>query len=291
MASPKHDPSVNAEPHLAKQKFSADGSEEKVAQELAQERAHTDPTEERAKHSVFDEPATLPNRPAALIDRDWHCRNCDYNLRGLMTGHPCPECGRIEHYEPPRGSEVTYMQWVDDHAVEVSPQKSWLIAIIVPILGAPFALGCALFTVEYFGLMHFVLVAPIASEVLKIAIASIVVERRSHLIRRESQLYVMILGTAAVFAVVQNLIYLLLYFSSPPPPIELIAYRWLIGPLAHIISAAIAAHGITLVWKQAKEQKREPRLTRAYPWVIAAIVVHGLYNLCVYANGHLGYGF
>jgi RsiW-degrading membrane proteinase PrsW (M82 family) len=208
-----------------------------------------------------------------------------------MTGHPCPECGQIEHYEPPRGSEVTYIQWVADHAVEVSPRKAWLIAAIVPILGVPFALGCALFTVEYLGLVNFVLFAPVASEVLKVAIASMVVERRGHLIRREGQLYVMILGTALVFSVVQNLVYLQFYFSSPSPPIELIAYRWLIGPLAHLLSAAIAAHGIVLVWRQAKEGRREPRLSKAYPWVITAIVVHSLYNLCVHVGGHLGYGF
>jgi hypothetical protein len=36
----------------------------------------------------------LPQAPQP-IDRDLHCASCGYNLRGLMTGRNCPECGQI----------------------------------------------------------------------------------------------------------------------------------------------------------------------------------------------------
>ncbi len=102
MGGAEHDQSIDQEPHLRQQSFKPDTSEENAARRLARDRAGVDPDEERAQHSVFDEPATLPNRPSVLIDRDWSCRNCGYNLRGLMTGHRCPECGNVELYEPPR---------------------------------------------------------------------------------------------------------------------------------------------------------------------------------------------
>ena len=181
------------------------------------------------------------------------------------------------------------MQWQVEHDGQVSSRTCWLIAAIVPLLGAPFALGCALFTVEYLGVVCFAVLAPTATEVLKIAIPSLLVERRGHLIQSVSQLCVMTLGTALAFAVVQNAVYVLVYFK--PAPIELVVYRWLIGPLLHVLPTAIATQGLLLTWRQARQEQRPPSVAKAYPWLIAAILVHALYNTCVDVGGHLGYGF
>ena len=286
-ARDKH--SIRKEPHLQSQPFKPDATEEKVERQLAGERAGRDPDEERAKHSVFDEPAVLPNRPSILVDRDWSCRNCGYNLRGLMTGHRCPECGCIELYEPPREGELTYAQWLAEHKDRASLGKSWLIAASVPLMGIPFAVLCAFFVVEHLMLPNFVVLGPAVSEALKIAIALVLIERRSFLVRRPGQIYLMTLGTAAVFAVIQNLVYLLVYFTNSP--VELVVYRWAVGLPLHGLCTLIATRGLILVWERAQQERRVAGVGRAYPYVAVAIVLHVVFNLCVFVRGDFGCGF
>ena len=59
------DDSVHREPHLSKGPFTPDNAEPKVEEHLELERLARDAERERAEHSVFNEPATLPNRPPA----------------------------------------------------------------------------------------------------------------------------------------------------------------------------------------------------------------------------------
>jgi hypothetical protein len=285
---PDHDPSIHAEPHFTGQDCTSDPTEEKAARLLESERKSADPDEERAKHSIFDEPATLPNRPSILIDRDWNCRNCGYNLRGLMTGHRCPECGQIELYEPPREGEQTYAQWVAVHGHGPSAAKSWVVVSLVPVASLPFAIVCAMLTVGW-AVLNFVVFGPAMAEVLKVAITLTIIERRSLLIRSSGQIYVATLGTAAVFACVQNAVYLMLYFKNSPP--ELVAYRWTAAVVLHALCTAIAARGLVSVWQRARTEHRQPRLALAYPAIIAAIIVHAAFNACVFVRGYYSYGF
>ena len=289
MAYDAHDPSVNAEPHLSNQTPKPDPAVDRAERSLESERTANDPEEERAKHSVFDEPTTRPNRTSVLIERDWSCRNCGYNLRGLMTGHRCPECGKVELYEPPREGELTYMDWLAEHRALPSLGKTWLVAMLIPLAGIPLAVACALFTVEYAGLAYFAAFGPAASEVLKVAIVAMLIERHSTLIRSPRQILCMTIGTALLFSVVQNVIDLSIYFKSPS--LELVLYRWVICVLLHVACTAIATQGLIAVWRRTRHERRQFSITGAFPAVALAIGVHAVYNLCVFIRGDFGYGF
>ncbi len=288
MARRKRKPSIHDEPHQRQSSFKPDPSEEKAARDLSCERQASDPDEERAKHSVFDEPSILPNRPAVVIDRDWSCRNCGYNLRGLQTGHACPECGSVELYEPPREGEESYTHWVAQRSKAVTARTSWSAVLVALIAGVPLSIGCA-FVAAQVALHLFVGVAPIVSELLKVAGAWILIERFGYMIRRSGQIYLVTLGTAMLAAVAQNIVYLTLYFA--PAPIELILYRWTMGPILHLICTAVATKGLVEVWERSVAEHRLPATAEAVSTIILAILLHGAVNACIFVRGYSGYGF
>lgn len=288
MARRKRDPSIHEEPQQSQSSFESDPSEEKAARKLNCEKLRSDPEEERAKHSVFDEPAILPNRPAVPIERDWTCRNCGYNLRGLQTGHACPECGRVELYEPPREGEESYTQWVARRAEGVTAGASWSAVFAALAASIPLAVGSA-FIAAQVALHLFVGIAPVASELLKVATAWIMIERFGYMIRRGGQIYLVTLGAAVFAAIAQNIVYVTLYFA--PAPIELVLYRWTVGPILHLTCTAIATRGLVDVWERSRADNRRPSSTDAIPRLALAILLHAAVNAVVFVRGYSGYGF
>lgn len=288
MAKPSHNPSAGDEPQYRPDRAQTDPTEPKATERLARDLAHADPDEERARHSVFEEPAILPARKPILIDRDWSCHACGYNLRGLMTGHRCPECGTINLYEPPPNRSDAFGDWFTKKKEQTTPVRSWVVVVALTLLGAPLGLAGTLMTLEQGGVFNAALTGPILVEAAKMVTALILVERWAYLVRCKDQLYVVAMGTAFLYGVVQNIVYLVVLF--PGSPETLVAWRWLICVPAHMLLSACAVRGLVPVWERTTEELRRPLIGRALPAMIAAIVLHGAYNAVVVFGGHLGFG-
>jgi len=286
-AEDKH--SIDQEPQLHEEGFSPDAAEQLAADHLAAEQRRSDPELERAKHSVFDEPVSFPHHASVEISQNWYCRQCHYNLRGLMTGHPCPECGSIERYEPPREGEVSYAKLVASRRREVSSLKAWLVAVCGAFMGVPLALLFSFLLTEYMTLWFFGMTGPALAEISKIMFCAMLIELKSPYIQRPAHIYVMTIGTALLFAVVQN--WLCLNYLYSVSPRSMIAWRWTGCVVLHMLCTGIAAAGLVRVWQRGQMEERMPSLSPAYVYIIVAFVIHGALNTSMMSMGLFGCGF
>ncbi len=288
MTKPDHDPDVNSEPHLKKQSFTPDPAEFLAEQTLEKQKAVTEPTEERASHSVFDEPAVLPNRPPARIEEDWHCRKCGYNLRGLMTGYPCPECGQVERYEPPREGEESYSKLVSQYRSESSSRVTWVMVFTLMLAGLPLGIIGSFVSVDYAGAYMFIALGPFVSEIAKMLTGVMFVERSRYASHSETPIYVLTVGTAIIYALTQNALYLTLFYPNSSK--ELITWRFSLCIFLHVCCTLVATRGLVLIWQKTKKDKQPISLSLSFSTMIFAILLHAAYNALVFLGGHLGYG-
>ena len=127
-----------------------------------------------------------------------------------------------------------------------------------------------------------VVFGPVVEEVMKIAAATLVVELRPWFFKKIEHIQVAAIGSAVVFAVVENILYLGVY-SANPTGAEIV-WRWSVCTALHVGCTAVATRGLVEVWQRAVNERRPPRMGDGYRMLVLAIVIHALYN-----GGVLGY--
>lgn len=289
MPMPDDDPSIEHEPHLSGRPAKGDPSEDAVARRrLAWPLSDSAAEENLARHSVYDEPDIFPGRAAEVIEQDWSCSACGYNLRGLPTGHRCPECAHIELYRPPPPGEASFGAWYARRKEAVSSRRTWATIGLAMILGGPWAVVGAMWNWMP-TLWGPVVMGPATEEVMKIALIALVIEKRPYLFAGSWQIRLAAIGGALGFVIVENLLYLTVYIASPS--LGLVLWRWTVCVGLHLGCTLIAVLGLIRVWEDVAREERPPQMSRAIGPLVLAIVLHGAYNGLVMISDWVGYGF
>jgi hypothetical protein len=240
--SDQPDDSQRSQPH-GLPKFQGDPSEQKAAELLARERAKATKTD-TVEHTVWSEPAL------------------SVDLAGM-----------------PGEDQLTYPGWLAENIRLTSFLKSWWVTLLIALAAGPWGVLGAISGSgsSSFGVLMVSVFGPVAEEITKVAAALWIVEKRPFLFRSFGQILICAACGGLAFAAIENVIYTRVYFPHHTP--EFARFRWTVCVALHMGCSSIAGIGLVRIWIATMRDLSPPRLALGIPWFVAAMVIHGLYNL------------
>jgi len=262
VSRPSRDPSIEHEPQMRPEGFATDPTEPKAARRLAREarRANID---DYVEQTVWDEPA----------------------LSRELVG-------------PDDGQRLTYAEWLDWRIATTPTVRNWLVTLAVVLAAGPWGVVGALFeeiAIGTWGGIVVATIAPVAEEMMKIAIVLWVAEKRPYLFRTAFQIVFCALAGGLAFALIENLMYLHVYFprgieaqgqqqaaaAGAVAFADLATWRWTVCTALHATCSLIAGLGVVRMWSRAMAHRTRPQVAQAAPLIVTAMVCHGLYNTVI----------
>jgi len=242
------DPSIQREPHLRKGEFKSDPSEVKADRILDKSSAKDYSEDAQVERTVWDEPA----------------------LSMELIG------------ERPAG-ELTYKDWLLLRRKEISFSKTMVVTIGIAVTAGPVAIFGAFYGSgqTVLSILAITVFAPIVEEIMKVALAFYVVEKKPFYFRSSGQILLCALAGGLVFAAIENVIYLNIYIEKPL--YRLVAWRWTICVALHMGCSLIAGSGLVRIWRRTWRNLERPQIALAYPFILTAAIIHGLYNAFIIA--------
>lgn len=258
------------------------------------------PIEELPDRSPFATPAPEPERSSeinsgpSVYDEPWMRADREMfqappePIGGLNQAVTSPDAENSVWDEPALSPELsgkvpdgalTWYRWFTEQAALTSETTTWLVTVAISLAAGIWAIlgALSLQTSWQFPVIMAVFVAPVTEEIMKIALAIWVAEKRPWLFKSFVQIVICGIASGLVFAAIENVIYLNVYIQNPSP--QHVQWRWTICVMLHTGCSTIASIGVVQVWQRFQNEKRIPRLSDGARWIVAAMIIHGLYNL------------
>ena len=173
-----------------------------------------------------------------------------------------------------RGDRALRRQWE-------SPPRSGAVLRFLGLCAASgaFAVFCAFAKgVIGFGLVAMAVGAPVVEETAKVVLPLMWLEKEPWRFRSIGAIVIACLASALAFATIENLLYFYVYIPKDKLTAGIIQYRLVVCTLMHVCCTMVSACGLVRAWREAKKGFCAFSAAAVTPYLVAAMVVHGLYN-------------
>ena len=129
-----------------------------------------------------------------------------------------------------------------------------------------------------FGLLAVAVGAPVVEETAKVVLPLMWLEKEPWRFRSVFSIAFTCLCSALVFATIENLLYFHVYIPKDKLTAGIIQYRLTVCTLMHVACTMISVCGLAKAWRDAKKSLSAFSAPTVTPYLVVAMVIHGLYN-------------
>ncbi len=188
----------------------------------------------------------------------------------------------IEPALPQHADSHRWNGWLRRKREECSLPGNLAATVAVALLGGPFAIFGAMITAgQGFGpLLYVIVFGPVVEELLKQSGMTYLLEKKPYRVFSAWQFLFAAVVSGLAFATIENLVYIHVYMPAQGvADIEATAaWRWAVCTPLHVGCSMIASLGLIRAWRRHLHDGRPADLSAAFPWFVAAMVLHGAYN-------------
>ena len=177
----------------------------------------------------------------------------------------------------------TYMSKLVEEGAKYSFGKVLLITILCGLVGGLLSVPAVFLQGNNTKITILLLVVfgPFVEELCKQIGMIFQLEKMPASVKYGWQFFVVAVMGGVIFSALENLIYEHVYLVKLPAEqlAEVMAFRWKYCMMLHVCCPLISALGLRRVWLKSLAEGMPCKIEKAFYWFVAAMAVHGLYNL------------